>query len=147
MHLTQQHSPYRQLCVAAVAVVGLDAVSKLVAALANGQQRGPVVPVHNPQFSLGVASASLTVELALMLAGIVAASLYLLPRVRDGRISGWIAGLLLGGALSNLVDRALTGAVHDFVATPWVVFNAADIAVVGGTVAVAASALRVREGR
>jgi lipoprotein signal peptidase len=147
MILIQWQPRYGHLCVAAIAVVGLDVASKLAAATANGQRRGPIVPVHNPKFSLGVSGAPFALEVVCMLAGIVAASLYLLPRLRDGRISGWIAGLLLGGALSNLLDRALTGAVHDFVATPWVVFNVADIAVLAGTVAVAASALRVREGR
>lgn len=42
-------------------------------------------------------------------------------------------GLVLGGALGNLVDRALRGAVVDFIDLHiWPVFNVADIAIVCG---------------
>lgn len=62
------------------------------------------------------------------------------PRIR----SGWwqvALGLLLGGAVGNLIDRATqppgfgTGYVRDFLQLPnWPVFNVADMAVVGGAV-------------
>ena len=48
-------------------------------------------------------------------------------------------GLLIGGALGNAIDRALYGAVFDFVSLHafgyrWYVFNVADIAIVVGVV-------------
>jgi signal peptidase II len=60
-------------------------------------------------------------------------------------------GLILGGALGNLIDRAtrgprLTGRVIDFVDPHiWPVFNAADAAIVCGAVLLAIVAFR--EGR
>jgi signal peptidase II len=49
------------------------------------------------------------------------------PRYRLG------LGLLLGGALGNLVDRIRFGAVVDFVDVPWwPTFNLADLAIVAG---------------
>ena len=51
---------------------------------------------------------------------------------------------LVGGSVSNLADRALTGAVHDFLATPWVVLNVADLAVVAAVFKLSAARLSSR---
>jgi signal peptidase II len=49
----------------------------------------------------------------------------------------WLAtGLFIGGALGNLADRALTGAVTDFIAVGHLVFNLADLAVAAGLITV-----------
>ncbi len=53
------------------------------------------------------------------------------------RVTVLAIGLLIGGALGNLVDRFLYGAVMDFVwfhlgHFSWYVFNAADCAIVAG---------------
>ena len=46
------------------------------------------------------------------------------------------AGLLLGGAAGNLLDRLREGYVTDFVKLPrWPAFNVADIAITIGVVA------------
>jgi len=55
------------------------------------------------------------------------------------RLSAAGYGLILGGALGNLIDRALYGAVFDFLylhlgATPLFVCNFADIAISAGVV-------------
>lgn len=49
----------------------------------------------------------------------------------------WLpTGLLLGGALGNLIDRARLGAVTDFIDPPWwPAFNAADTAITLGVLA------------
>ncbi len=45
-------------------------------------------------------------------------------------------GLLLGGALGNLIDRLAAGAVTDFLKLPkWPAFNVADIAITFGVLA------------
>jgi signal peptidase II len=46
----------------------------------------------------------------------------------------WVpTGLLLGGALGNLLDRILNGSVTDFIKFPvWPAFNVADIAITVG---------------
>src|SRR5688572_20060347 len=52
-------------------------------------------------------------------------------------------GLVIGGSLGNLVDRVRGEGVVDFVIVGrWPAFNIADVALVGGTVICAVSALR-----
>jgi signal peptidase II len=55
----------------------------------------------------------------------------------------WLGvGLLAGGALGNLTDRVLDGAVTDFLDPPiWPAFNVADIAITFGVIVIAFSAL------
>ena len=60
---------------------------------------------------------------------------------RAGR--AWVIGLLLGGALSNLFDRFVYGAVRDFIdLRVWPVFNLADTALSLGVVLLLWYALR-----
>ncbi len=49
----------------------------------------------------------------------------------------WLpTGLLLGGAVGNLIDRLRDGAVTDFVKVPlWPAFNVADMAITVGVLA------------
>ena len=49
----------------------------------------------------------------------------------------WLpVGMLLGGAIGNLVDRIREGAVIDFIdPVAWPAFNVADMAIVGGVAA------------
>jgi signal peptidase II len=63
-----------------------------------------------------------------------------LARTRS-RLVGASLGLIVGGAVGNVADRALHGAVMDFVlfhvsgatwAFQWYVFNLADAAIVAG---------------
>jgi signal peptidase II len=55
----------------------------------------------------------------------------------------WIAvGLLIGGAVGNLIDRIRIDAVTDFIDPPlWPAFNVADIAITFGAVALVLSVL------
>jgi signal peptidase II len=55
----------------------------------------------------------------------------------------WLGvGLLLGGALGNLLDRITESGVTDFIDPPlWPAFNVADIAITAGVVVLALSAL------
>jgi len=59
--------------------------------------------------------------------------------------SGWLwfgTGLVVGGAIGNLVDRVRLGYVIDFVAVgPWPNFNVADAAISVGVVCLAVDAL------
>jgi lipoprotein signal peptidase len=74
--------------------------------------------------------------------------------MRLGRRSLAVAlGLVLGGALGNLTDRAVNGAglsgrVTDFIdLRVWPVFNVADMAVVAGALLLALSTFRGSEAR
>jgi signal peptidase II len=57
--------------------------------------------------------------------------------LHPGRRGLWVAtGLLLGGALGNLMDRLIDGSVTDFIKFPdWPAFNVADIAITIGVIA------------
>jgi len=53
------------------------------------------------------------------------------------RLTAWSLGIIIGGALGNVVDRVAYGAVADFVSLHvfgfyWYVFNLADAAIVAG---------------
>jgi signal peptidase II len=57
----------------------------------------------------------------------------------NGHLVAAAIGLLIGGALGNGIDRALYGAVVDFVSLHalgyrWYVFNVADTAIVAGVI-------------
>ena len=60
----------------------------------------------------------------------------------------WLAtGLLLGGAVGNLLDRARDGAVIDFLDLPlWPAFNVADVAITVGVVTLLLSLEAGRDG-
>ena len=80
-----------------------------------------------------------------MVAGIVAFGAYVVWQAVRGRLAAWVPGLLIGGGTSNLADRLLFGAVRDFVPTPWVLWNLADLAVLVGIAGYAWGHLRPGE--
>jgi signal peptidase II len=94
-----------------------------------------VIPVRNHDFSLGIAHASLPTMVLVMAVGIVAVGSYLLRATVRGEVPAWVTGLILGGAIANLADRATSGSVRDFIATPWLIANIADVAVLAGLIA------------
>jgi signal peptidase II len=65
--------------------------------------------------------------------------------IRPDRPGLWLpTGLLVGGAIGNLIDRLVHGAVTDFIKLPfWPAFNIADMAITFGVLAL----LYVLEGR
>jgi len=74
--------------------------------------------------------------LALAAVGVTTFLVWWLRSVKDLRLAAAI-GLIIGGALGNVVDRIAYGAVADFFLLHafgynWYVFNIADMAVVGG---------------
>jgi signal peptidase II len=135
------------------AVVALDQVTKQIA-VENLAGRVPVdLPlsfqltiVHNTGIAfgqLGGGGAAVSVFAALTVVGLLA-WLTLSP----ARPLLWLAvGLLVGGALGNLADRARLGAVIDFVDPPlWPTFNLADLAVTAGVLILLFSVLRADSG-
>jgi signal peptidase II len=137
------------LCVA-VAVLAVDILSKLIA-VEQLQDRPPVrllggglylVHARNTgaAFSLG---EGYTVVLSLFAVGV---AVYILRAARRLRSLGWAVGLglVLGGAVGNLIDRVfrapgfLRGGVVDFLSLfddggrVWPVFNVADACLVSG---------------
>ncbi len=98
-----------------------------------------LVMVWNRGISYGLLSQETDLgRYALIGAGLVAvAILYLwLANTRE-RMVAWALGLIIGGALSNVVDRVMRGAVADFFSAHafgfyWYVFNLSDVAIVAG---------------
>jgi lipoprotein signal peptidase len=119
----------RHVVIITLVVVLADQLTK---AAAGAVHWGPIQPERNPDYSLGLVSGAVPVLVAGSIVGVVAFGAHVLRRVTRGLLAPWLCGLLIGGALSNLVDRLVSGAVRDFLHTPWVVFNLADVAVVVG---------------
>ncbi|MBI4185254.1 MAG: signal peptidase II [Proteobacteria bacterium] len=106
-----------------------------------------LVPVWNRGVSfglLGTAAPWAPAALVAMSLAIVAGLLAWLLRTRCRPI-GIALGLVIGGALGNVVDRLRFGAVFDFIdlnafGYHWPAFNLADSAITGGVVLLLADA-------
>jgi signal peptidase II len=98
-------------------------------------------------FSMGDRAPLVFAVAAIVVCAAIAATAFR----RRSTAHGVALGLILGGALGNLLDRAtrgprLTGRVIDFIDPHiWPVFNAADAAIVCGAILLAVVAFR--EGR
>jgi signal peptidase II len=150
-----QHSRPRRVvlfALVAVLVLALDVVSKVlvVASLEPGEQKRllggaiylDVARNSGAAFSLGTGFTVLLSVIALVVVGIIVRTA---SRMRS---TGWAIslGLILGGALGNLVDRifrepgVFRGHVVDWIslfgpnAEHWPIFNLADSAIVCGAV-------------
>jgi len=132
----------RRALVLAVGVVVLDQAAKaVVRTTIDLGERREVVPfldvVHVR--NTGVAFGFLADGGALLIAGAGVALVALMAFVLSHRERPYVwvpAGLLLGGAAGNLLDRVREGYVTDFVKLPrWPAFNVADIAITLGVVA------------
>lgn len=131
-----------------VGIVAVDLATKAVAvALEGGSGDGAVVPVENPELALGIVGGGWSWMVVLSTVGLLLAVAMTAGPVRRGEMGRWIPACIAGGALANLVDRLATGAVHDFVATPWIIFNMADVAIVAGLVGLVAHGLRRERAR
>ena len=126
----------------AATVVALDQVAKALvrAGLELGERHELVAGVGlvNVRNS-GIAFGFLSGGGALLVVGTVIAllALVLFFVTHTGRPLVWLpTGLMIGGALGNLIDRAREGSVTDFVKFPhFPAFNVADMAITVGVVA------------
>jgi signal peptidase II len=123
-------------------VIVLDQATKaLVRASLDPGDKDPVLPavelvhVRNTGVAFGAFSGGGAIVVALV-AGALAALLFYFVTHAERRLAWLPTGLLLGGALGNVIDRVRDGAVTDFVKLPgWPAFNVADIAITFGVVA------------
>ncbi|MGI8428982.1 MAG: signal peptidase II [Solirubrobacteraceae bacterium] len=90
------------------------------------------VHVRNTGVAFGFFSGGGTLVLVFTLAALAALVGYLARRPERPWL--WVpTGLLLGGAVGNLIDRVANGAVTDFIKLPlWPAFNVADTAITFG---------------
>ena len=134
-------------------VLALDQVAKALieANLVPGEQVDLLGPLeltlaHNEGVAFGIASGG---GAALVALTVVALGFVLFLFARDPARPGmWVAvGLLVGGALGNLIDRVRADAVTDYIdVLSWPPFNLADVAITVGVVVLALSYTSEREG-
>ena len=131
-------------------VVALDQLTKHTVAtgIAAGQEQKflpgvNLVHVRNTGVAFSLFSSGGTLVLMLTLAALAALIGYL--ALRPERPGLWLpTGMLIGGAVGNLIDRISSGAVTDFIKLPlWPAFNVADMSITFGVLAL----LYVLEGR
>ncbi len=125
---------------ATVAVVlALDQLTKKLArdGIAPGEE-DPIFPalklvnVRNEGVAFGLDVGGKTLVIALIALALLGLVLYF-ARHSARRLIWLPTGLLVGGALGNIVDRIRDGAVTDFLKIPaWPAFNLADVAIVIG---------------
>jgi signal peptidase II len=124
------------------AVVALDQLTKWIvdSEIARGDQLEllPFLALENARnrgIAFGLAGDASPLLIGGAVAVVILLMAFLVAQARGPAI--WIAGgLLVGGALGNLADRAREGAVIDFIELPaWPTFNLADVAIVAGVAA------------
>lgn len=138
----------RAALVAAAVIVADQATKALVRAdVAVGDQRRvtgflDLVHVRNDGVAFSAFGGHPWLVVGLIAIALVALLLYFWRHA--GRPLVWLAtGLLVGGALGNIIDRVRLGAVTDFVKFPhWPAFNVADIAINAGVVVLLIAVLR-----
>ncbi|HEV3002518.1 MAG TPA: signal peptidase II [Solirubrobacteraceae bacterium] len=134
-------------------VVAVDQVTKKLAR--DGVRPGeedPILPavklvnVRNEGVAFGIDAGGTTLVIALIALALLALVLYFARHTARPLV--WLpTGLLLGGALGNIVDRVRDGAVTDFLKIPaWPAFNVADVAITVGVVALVLVLERRDEG-
>jgi len=122
-------------------IVAADQILKQVvtSTIERGQQEPviagiEIVNVRNTGVAFGQlqdGGAIIAVVIALAVAALLA---YFARHVRR-RLMWLPTGMLLGGALGNVIDRVREGAVVDFVKLPyWPAFNVADVAITFGVI-------------
>lgn len=126
----------------ALAVIAIDQIVKALvrADLSEGEHRDLVgaalrlVHVENDGVAFGRLSGS-PVLVALVVGGALAALLVYFATHLDVRGIWLPTGLLIGGAVGNVIDRVGRGAVTDYLKPPrWPAFNLADAAITVGVV-------------
>ena len=123
-------------------VVGLDQLTKhtLAAGIRPGETKRflpaiNLVHVRNTGVAFGFLTGGGAVVLAFTLVALVALVGFL--ALRPERPWLWLpTGMLVGGALGNLIDRLSSGSVIDFIKLPaWPAFNVADMSITFGVIA------------
>jgi signal peptidase II len=130
---------WARAAVVAVVVVALDQLTKALVRhdLALGERRDVVAFVDFQRTNnTGVAFGALGgggVLVGLVVAAAIAALLVYFARHATRPLAWLPTGMLVGGALGNVIDRVRDGAVTDFVKLPhWPAFNVADTAITLG---------------
>jgi signal peptidase II len=138
----QPAAAWRRAALVVAAVLASDQISKQLAASSiSGAERRSVFPgvelvhVRNNGVAFGVLSGGGGLVLVVIAVALVALVVYFASHADRPLV--WLpTGLLIGGALGNLLDRLGDGEVTDFIKLPlWPAFNLADVAITLGVLA------------
>ena len=133
----------------AVVVLALDQGAKIAVEreLTRGESVSVLGPLdftlsYNDGIAFGIASGAGPLVILFALIALVALG-WFVASAPPGWPTAVAGGLILGGALGNLVDRLTRGDVVDFVSLPaWPAFNLADVSITVGVVALAVIVIR-----
>ena len=123
-------------------VLLVDQVTKaLVRARVDLGSEDPIFPavtlvhVRNRGVAFGAFADGQALVIVIIAIALSALVVYFATHLRRPLV--WLpTGLLMGGALGNVIDRLRDGAVTDFVKLPaWPAFNVADMAITAGVLA------------
>ena len=88
--------------------------------------------IHNKGAAFGIMQGS-SILFMIMAAVVVIGAVYFNQKYCPPRWPQYALGLIVGGALGNVIDRYVFGSVVDFISVGWFpVFNLADTAIVCG---------------
>jgi signal peptidase II len=135
-------------------VIALDQVTKALVRdhVAQGDSDSFVpgvvdlVHVRNDGVAFGVFAGGATIVTVVIAAALAALLAYFATHLDKPLI--WLpTGMLLGGALGNIIDRVRDGAVTDFIKLPaWPAFNVADMSITFGVLVLLYVLERPRDG-
>jgi signal peptidase II len=140
--LDRRWRPWLLATLVALAVLAVDQLSKQLveSSIARGDERGvlpgiQLVDTRNRGVAFGFLPGShLAVTILIGVALLVL--LVYFARHADARLIWLPTGMLVGGALGNILDRVRHGSVTDFIKLPlgWPPFNLADASITLGIV-------------
>jgi signal peptidase II len=135
--------PWLRAVLVLVLVAAADQISKhaVTANIAEGEERRllpgiELVNTRNHGVAFGFLPGSHIAITILIAVALIALLVYFALHTRERLI--WLpTGMLLGGALGNVVDRVRAGSVTDFIKLPlgWPPFNLADASITIGILA------------
>lgn len=138
-----------RLALVGVLFLGLDQLTKYIveSRIDPGEQVDVLGPLQltltfNDGIAFGIASGTGPFVLVLGFLALGALGLFV-ASAPPGWPTALAGGLILGGALGNLIDRLTRGEVVDFVNLPfWPAFNLADVGITLGVIALAVIVIR-----
>jgi signal peptidase II len=132
-------APWLRAAAVTAVVVALDQATKALvrSSVGLGDRDGilpgvEIVHVRNEGVAFSRFSGGGTIVTVIVAAALVALLAYFATHLHKPLV--WLpTGMLLGGALGNIVDRVRDGAVTDFIKLPaWPAFNVADVSITFG---------------
>ncbi len=127
----------KRLTAIGVGLLALDLITKwATATLWAGHDSGLITPARNHNLALGSVSLQDGLSPAIVVVLVLASGFFVASIVATltRRIHPLGLVLLLSGAAGNALDRAVTGAVHDWLNLYVVIANVADVVLLVGLV-------------